>query len=220
MAGRDVLRPRPRSLPAIVSAIVRRVSALIPLWPRLHTLSAMWPPCVRRVSALCPSNFVRHDGPPSVRRVSALATPPNLVRSVWHMCVHVSALGPPCARPSLSAHGLLWGRGGFISHHCATHSVYIACALVSCVHMFILPHQIRPSQAHPALEKLFCGLRWFNFFVCFLLGRGFLLCVVPCVRPVSALSPRWPPYVGHVPALCARVSTLNSKPCPPLSFLR
>ena len=45
--------------------------------------------------------------------------------------------------------------GKILLHYWATHSVYIARPLVSFCHIFILAHQIRPSLAHPMLEKLF-----------------------------------------------------------------
>ena len=58
-----------------VSAIVRLVSALIPLWPRLQTLSALCPPLV---SASCVSMC-----PPCVCSLSA-------------MCLLFASSGPPC----------------------------------------------------------------------------------------------------------------------------
>ena len=124
---------RRQTLPALCPLFVRLVSALSPLWPRLHTLC---PPCVCSLSAV-----VRH----------------------------VLALCQPCARSSLGLASGLCPRlaccaavaspSKILSHHCATHSVYIACPLAS-VLGFILASQIRPLQAHPMLEKLF-GVCWY-----------------------------------------------------------
>ena len=161
-----MLWPRPRSLSAPCPPCVRLVSALRPPWVRFGRASKVCPPCVRHVSASCP---------PCVRLGSALAASLNFVRHASAMSRSVSALSPPCAaRPKLVCHplkpwpclwtlparGLLWGRamassGKILSHHCATHHVYIACPLVSFLDIFILAHQIRPSLAHPMLEKLF-----------------------------------------------------------------
>ena len=133
--------------------------ALSALWPRLQTVSAMCLPRVRLESALAasPCNLC----PPCVRHVSAC------VRHCVRPCVHIgfasvtlSAISPPCLlstmRP-LKPWPCLWTlpAGKIPSHHSPTHSVYIVCPLVSFLHIFILAHQIRPSLAHPMLEKLF-----------------------------------------------------------------
>ena len=119
--------------------------ALCPLWPRLHILSAMRRPCL--LSATCPP-CVRpcvHFG--CLQTLSAMCLP-CLLSTIY--------LLKPCLW-TLSALGLLWGRamassGQILSHHCATHTVYIARALVGFLHIFILAHQIRPLQGHPMLE--------------------------------------------------------------------
>ena len=170
------LPPCVRHVSAMCLPCARLVSALSPLWPLLHTfpprvrhVSASCPPCVRLESALAVSpNFVRHASAMS-RPVFALG--PALC-PLWPRLQTLSAMCPPCLlstmRPlkpwpclwSLPALGLLWGRavassGKIISHHCATHSVYSACPLVSFLHIFILAHQIRPLLTHPMLENLF-----------------------------------------------------------------
>ena len=158
-----MLWPRPQSL----SAIVRLVSASIPLWPRLHTLSAMCPAFVRPMSALSalvsvlclPPDLIYTMCPPCDRLVSAtcplLAAPPNLVRLLClpHVCAscvrHVSALCPPCAR-SLPAqvHHVSWpldfvrswpavGQGHGITGQFPWHSLWL--------------HKFRPLQ----VEKVF-----------------------------------------------------------------
>ena len=84
-----------------VSAIVRLVSALVPLWPRLRTLSG-----VRRLSALCPP-WVRLAALVRscvclvcVHHVLAWCLPPNLARQCTPYVRHVPAtrhVCPPCA---------------------------------------------------------------------------------------------------------------------------
>ena len=115
-------------------------------WPRyalaaspelVRPVSAMCSPCVRLVSP----NFVRHVlamGPPCVHfgRASNLVCHVCALHFVRH---HVSAkaLALLWALPAL---GLLYGRavtssGEILSHHCATHRVYIAYPRVSFLHI-------------------------------------------------------------------------------------
>ena len=83
--------------------------------------------------------------------VSTLAAPPNLVMSLRCLLSTMCPLKPwPCLW-TLPALGQLWGRAvasssKILSHHWATHSVYIAFPRVSFLHIFIFAHQIRPSQ--------------------------------------------------------------------------
>ena len=123
------------------------------LWPRFRSLPVTRPPSVRfgRASKPCP-HVLFAMCPPCVCLECALAAPPNLsalcLPLVFALCV--STMCPPCVRSlspmcplfvnprlwTLSARGLLWGRAmasssKILSRHCATHSVYIACPLVS-----------------------------------------------------------------------------------------
>ena len=122
---------------------------------------------------------------------------------------------------TLSALGLLWGRAVASSDR-ATHRVYIACPLVSFLHIFILVHQIRPLQAHPMLEKLFgvyAGVIPQQFAVGFFLrkqskGWGLVRHVstmsAPCPRLVrigfGRVSAIFPPCVCHLFVLCPPLS--------------
>ena len=166
------------SCPAFVRPCVCLESALVTCPPCVCLESAVAAP-----PNFDHQDHVSASSPPCVRPESALAASPNLsamclpclglcpprvqpcvifgrVPCVPCLLSTICPLKPwPCLW-TLPALGLLWGRavassGKVLSHHCATHHVYIACPLVSFLHIFILAHQIRPSLADPMLEKLF-----------------------------------------------------------------
>ena len=127
---------------------VSALSTLSPLWPRLQTLSAMCPPCL----GLCP---------PCVRPFSTLAVPPNLVCHVSALpfAHHVSAKALPLdfvrSWPAArQVHSIIRQNSFAPLRNPQRLSLYRMPAgqFPSYVH---LAHQIRPSQAHPILKKLF-----------------------------------------------------------------
>ena len=129
-------------------------------------MSAICLPCVRPEPTLAASPiFVLSARVRLVSGlVSSLAAPPNLVMCLPCLLSTMCPLKPwPCLW-TLPPLGLLWGRavassGKILSHHFATrHSVYIACPLVSFLHALIFARHIRPSQAHPMLEKRYFGI--------------------------------------------------------------